>query len=97
MPVVDEEGKMIGVISEFDILKQIFNGESQRPTRFKDSIRFSKNSKSILDTTPLEEIIGSFVDYKFRRLPVVNKEGRLLGIITRRDLMRVLYYRAQLP
>jgi CBS domain-containing protein len=96
MPVVDDEGKMIGVVSEFDILKQIASEKQMKAKKFHEPIRFSKKSTSIREDTPLSEIIEKFLELKFRRLPVVDGKGKLLGIITRRDLMRVFYYRSKL-
>jgi CBS-domain-containing membrane protein len=96
MPVINKKGKMVGVVSEFDILQQIHKARSLRPEAFLDPIQFSRNVDSVATTAPLEEVINRFIDSKYRRLPVTDKSGKLKGIITRRDLMRVFYYRAAL-
>jgi CBS domain-containing protein len=96
LPVVDKGGKMVGVLSEYDILVQIAGAKSLKPEVFQQKITYSTKADSITEETPIQEIMKRFIDSKYRRLPVVNPEGRLVGIITRRDLMRVFYYRARL-
>lgn len=98
VPIVNgTNGKMVGVLSEFDIIKHVGNKKKLSPKFFKEPIRYSKKAKFIYTTTPLNEIIDLFVDFKYRRLPVVDEEERLVGVITRRDLMRIFFYRAKLP
>lgn len=96
LPVVNANGKMTGVISEYDILTQLSKSTEKNTKVFQDPIHFSKNTDAISEDTPLSKIVTEFIDTKFRRLPVVDKSGNLVGIITRRDLMRVYYYRARL-
>lgn len=96
MPVVDKDGKMVGVVSEYDILEQLSTATDFKPDAFRKKIQFSKSADSITASTPLSEIIDRFVKAKYRRLPVIDESGKLIGIITRRDLMRVFYYRAAL-
>jgi CBS domain-containing protein len=95
LPVVDESGKMIGIVSEYDLLQQIMQ-EKDQSLAFKQKAKFTKNPFSIPETMALEEIVKLFLDSKYRRLPVTSQDGKLVGIITRRDLMRVYYYRSKL-
>ncbi|MFN7684806.1 MAG: HPP family protein [Oligoflexia bacterium] len=98
VPIVnDQSGKLVGVLSEFDIIRLIGGKKKLQPKLFNQPIRYSKKAKSIQATTPLEEIINLFVEFKYRRLPVVDEEERLVGVITRRDLMRIFFYRSKLP
>jgi CBS domain-containing protein len=96
LPVVDKTGKMMGVLSEYDILKQIAGSKKISQDIFQKKITFSKKVDAIADTTPLQKIMEQFVETRYRRLPVIDKKGKLIGIITRRDLMRVFYYRSKL-
>jgi CBS-domain-containing membrane protein len=97
MPVINAKGEMIGVVSEYDLLKQLCKQNSVKPKAFKKPIRFSKRVDAISAKTTLEEIVDRFIVNKFRRLPVVDENGKLVGIITRRDLIRVFYYRSTFP
>jgi CBS domain-containing protein len=96
LPVVDKKGKMMGVISEYDILSQISASKKKQGKIFQDLILYSKKIDAISEDTPLSKIVTEFIDTKFRRLPVIDKTGNLVGIITRRDLMKVYYYRSRL-
>ncbi|MFZ9595274.1 MAG: HPP family protein [Bdellovibrionia bacterium] len=96
LPVINKKGKIVGIFSEYDVLRQISQEEDLTPEVFKKKVVFSKKVDSILATESLDVVIERFIHSKFRRLPVVDKKGELQGIITRRDLMRVFYYRAAL-
>lgn len=96
LPVVKPGGEMVGVISEYDLLVQISKSGKLEDKVFKEKIIFSTEVKTVRETATLEEIAPMFIDLKFRRLPVVDEKGKLLGIITRRDMMRIYYYRAKL-
>lgn len=96
LPVVDKKGKMTGVISEYDILDQISKSKKNSSKIFQQIIRYSTKVNAISEDTPLSKIVSEFISTKNRRLPVINKSGKLVGIITRRDLMKVYYYRSRL-
>ena len=95
LPVVDKKGKMIGVVSEYDILQQVAKNKNN-PNVYQEKIQFSKKVDALKEDTPLKSILEEFINTKFRRFPVIDKKGNLIGMITRRDLMRVFYYRAKL-
>jgi CBS domain-containing protein len=96
MPVVNARGEMVGIVSEYDIMSQMADRDDLETGSLNLPVRFSKGARSVAPTTPLREILELFIDLKYRRLPVVDKRKKLVGIITRRDLMRLFYYRARL-
>lgn len=96
LPVINEDYQPIGVLSEFDLLTQISSAGNMKAEIFHTAAKFTRTADSISDSTPLKEVMKRFVDSKYRRLPVVDAKGKLVGIITRRDLIRVFYYRAKL-
>jgi CBS domain-containing protein len=96
LPVVDAKGRMIGVVSEYDLIRQLSRHKKLKPGIFQEKIEYSKKPFGILPSLPLDKVVRHFVESKFRRLPVVDKDGMLVGIITRRDLMRIYFYRAKL-
>lgn len=95
LPVVDVEGKMVGILSEYDIIVRVGTEKKIDSTLFTDKISYSKIVESVQDNTPLDEILDRFIQLKCRRLPVLDQQKRLVGIISRRDVMKVLYYRAK--
>lgn len=96
LPVVDKNGRMVGVLSEYDIIVQVAKSKKINTHIFAKPIQYSRKVYAVDETTPLEKIMDIFVKTKFRRLPIIDSSKKLVGIITRRDLMRVFYYRAKL-
>lgn len=79
MPVVDDDGRLIGVVSEFDIISK--HGETVGDIMTTDVISVGE------DTDP-QTIAAMLTEQRIRRIPVVN-EGRVVGIISRSDLVRL--------
>jgi CBS domain-containing protein len=96
LPVVDKKGNMTGVVSEYDILKQISKSKKNNEKIYQQRFEYTKKVDFVSEDTPLPVVVDQFIERKFRRLPVTDKKGKLVGMITRRDLMRVYYYRARL-
>ena len=94
MPILDEQRQIVGVVSEYDIIKSVESDADRIDLQQK--IDFSKKVSLVLEDTPLDEILKQFTEKKVRRLPVLNKQNQLVGIITRRDIMRVLFYRSKI-
>jgi len=97
LPVVDDGGKMVGVLSEYDVIKNVL--QKKKKSKFEGSmskkISYSKKIEAVNEDAPLDEILELFIAKKCRRLPVLTKSKQLVGIITRRDVMRLLYYRSK--
>lgn len=79
MPVVDSDGHLIGVVTEFDIIAK--QGENVGDIMTTDVVSVGE------DTDP-ESIARMLTEQRIRRIPVV-REGRVVGIISRSDLVRL--------
>lgn len=95
LPVVDAKGRMIGILSEYDIIARVGKEKKLDSSLFKNDIVYTTQVESVSEDTSLQEILDRFIQLKCRRLPVLDRDGRLAGIISRRDVMKVLYYRAK--
>jgi CBS domain-containing protein len=95
LPVVNGAGQMVGILSEYDIIARVGNQKKLDPESFKGDLPYTKIVEAVEEDTTLEDILDRFIKAKCRRLPVLDKDGRLVGIISRRDVMKVLYYRAK--
>jgi CBS domain-containing protein len=95
LPVVDDEGKMIGILSEYDIIAAVAEGGTADGKVFQSKIPFTGNVITASDSDPLQKVLQLFIEKKCRRLPVIDSNKRLVGIISRRDVMRILFYRSK--
>jgi CBS domain-containing membrane protein len=106
MPVVDGEDRVIGVITEADVLSLV--GMRKEHT-FKDIIRHilgeplsrPKGSRRLRDamsspaitTGPdadIREVALTLDEKRIKNLPVVDEQGRLIGVISRADIVRAI-------
>lgn len=85
--VVDEDRNLLGVFSEKDCLKVLLQGGFHRmpDDRVKDYMH--PVQMTIDSHTDILRVAQIFLEKPFRRLAVVD-EGRLVGQITRRDIVR---------
>jgi CBS domain-containing protein len=84
MPVVDEEGRLVGIISEFQLLETLFSSKV-REMLVRDVM--TKDVLSVAPNTILSDATSLMVAHRIRRLPVVDN-GKIVGIVSRRDLLR---------
>ncbi|KAK1269773.1 hypothetical protein QJS04_geneDACA006387 [Acorus gramineus] len=112
-PVIDDDWKLVGVVSDYDLLAldSISGSRPSDASLFPEVDRTWKtfneiqtllgktNGKVISDvmtpaplvvreTTNLEDVARLLLETKYRRLPVVDGAGRLVGIITRGNVVR---------
>ncbi|WP_393086151.1 CBS domain-containing protein [Streptomyces sp. LN704] len=110
LPVVDEVEKVIGVISETDLM--VRQAETTDPVRPKRRFRLTELTRGARRQAPktqaptagqlmsvppvtvradntVAEAARAMTQNRVKRLPVVDEENRLIGIVTRRDLIRV--------
>lgn len=92
LPVLDEKGKLAGVLSRVDVLKQVVSEESRKraakaPTgaaRTLGDIMITE-VPTIEEDAPLADVIARFLEAGTRRLIVVDETGQPLGLISDAD------------
>ena len=83
LPVMDAEGALVGIISESDLLRR----DPDRP-----EVASSLMTSPVVTVRPeagLEEAAAIMRSRALKRLPVVDADGRLVGIVSRADLLKV--------
>ncbi len=82
-PVVDPDGKIIGIITEADIISKV-----DREGLCVIDI-MSHDVIAVDEETPVNEIAALLTERKIKRVPVVEK-GKLVGIVSRADIVHAV-------
>ncbi|OYP29478.1 inosine-5-monophosphate dehydrogenase [Rhodopirellula sp. MGV] len=87
-PVVDEDKRFLGIFSEKSCIRFVVDvAYDQMPINGLMAF-VDENPPTIRPETDLLTIAQTFLDAACRRLPVLDDHGRLIGQISRRDVMR---------
>ena len=84
LPVVDDEGFVVGIISEFDILKAVRSGKSIDEVTVDEMM--SRNPICVEEDMPVDKLIDVMTDKHLIRVPVV-RDGKLAGSISRSNIL----------
>ena len=83
IPIVDDNGLLIGIVTNRDLRFEKNN------TRKISEVMTSENLVTTAQGTSLKEAEGILQENKIEKLPVVNKDNKLVGLITFRDITKV--------
>jgi CBS-domain-containing membrane protein len=106
LPVVDRENRVVGVVSEADVVSMV---GSRRAHTFKELMRsivghplperkmghlvgdiMTSPAVSVNPETEISEAVRLMGGHRIRRLPVVDKDQRLVGLISRSDIVKAM-------
>ena len=98
VPVVDDEGNLVGIVSQRDVLAASPAITSTLPAwerrqfmaQIKARFIMSRPVLAVTSDCPIEEASRILLERKFGSLPVVDDDGKLVGIITETDIFRTL-------
>ncbi len=113
VPVVDADGKLLGIVSEGDLLRRVENDTERKRDGWnglfasrpglaaeyaKSHARragdvMTRNVVTVAGDVPLSRIADLFEKHNIKRVPVV-RDGRVVGIVSRADLLRALVQQA---
>ncbi len=83
IPIVDKDQKLIGIVTNRDLRFEKNNG------RLISEVMTSKNLVTVAEGTSLEEAEGILQEHKIEKLPVVDDQYKLVGLITFRDITKL--------
>ena len=91
-PVVNKNGDLVGIVSEGDCLKEVVKGKYHNIPIFSGMVS-DHMAKKVITVNPglnILEAARMFLQMRFRRFPVVDNEGRLVGQISQKDVMKAV-------
>ena len=84
LPVVEEDGTLRGLVTEFDLLKAVEQGKDLREVPVSEIM--TREVVTTTEDTPLMNLIHLLQERHLIRVPVV-KEHKLVGMVARRDVV----------
>ncbi len=116
LPVLNDNGTLVGMVSEGDLLRRpeigtqkhrrrwvsFFSGVDSQAREFTKSHALragdvmTKQVIHVSEETPLGDVVGLMEKHNIKRLPVLS-DGKLVGIVSRADLLRALAARQADP
>ena len=86
LPVVDPETRrLVGIVTDRDlVLNVLAAGRDANTTRVADAM--TRDPVKMKEEEPLEEALEKMSTYQVRRLPVVDDQDRIIGIIAQADI-----------
>jgi len=105
VPVVSQTGQVLGIVSESDLaLKEVVPHRVGRAPLFETTAEYAEHAKALATTAeevmtapvvtvhPEERVVAAarrMREHKVKRLPVCDRAGMLIGIVTLGDLLKV--------
>lgn len=116
VPVVDADGRVVGIVSEGDLMRRPETGTERRPSWWltlvaspeENALAYVKSHGahasdvmtrkviSVAEDTPLETVAEMLERHRIKRVPVL-REGKLVGIVSRANLLHGLVARQAAP
>jgi CBS domain-containing protein len=86
VPIVDQNRHLLGIVSEFDLLRAL--KEEKHLASVKAGDLMTPNPVTVSPETLTMDIIQLLEAKHLIRMPVVNAEGQLVGVVARRDVLQ---------
>jgi CBS domain-containing protein len=87
VPIINDSGSVVGIITAIDILRAIRDGKSLDTILVRDLM--TSNPSVVKQDTAIEEVIGIMDKKGIEMVPVVeDDDGRLIGVISRSDILK---------
>jgi CBS-domain-containing membrane protein len=93
---VEENSQVVGVVSKFDFLACFVFSPASMVPRYDDLMKrtvadiMTPDFISVREETKLTRVLQLMVDHRIRSMPVIEGDHRLVGMISREDVMRAL-------
>lgn len=88
--VVDEQYKLVGLITDGDVRRLLLKTQDPLPELFMKNVKniMGKNPKTVSLEASLEDCLYILEKYSFWVIPVVDEGGKLQGMVHMHDLLK---------
>jgi CBS domain-containing protein len=87
LPVLDEDDHLVGVVSEADLVPDRLTGRRTASPSTVGGV-MSVDTVTVRDRAPLDDLVRTVVARGLRLVPVVDEDDRVVGVVSRGDLLR---------
>ena len=87
IPVVDRDQRVIGVITDRDIVCRAV-AEGKNPTAYTAGSCMTQPAITVNENDPIDNVLTIMETHLIRRVPVVSDGGKSVGIVSQADLAR---------
>jgi CBS domain-containing protein len=87
LPVIDKAGNLVGILTEFALLAIAYDNNVSDDFVAE---HMTTDVLTISSSDPVNKVADTFILHRVRRLPVMEN-GRLVGLVARRDVLRALH------
>lgn len=87
VPIADGSGSLVGIVTELDLIRALRMGKPLEHVSVTDIM--TRDVVTVDVSTPVEEIMSIFECEHILRVPVM-REGKIVGIVSRPDLLRAV-------
>jgi CBS domain-containing protein len=88
MPVVDEDMNLVGIITEKDCLR-LFHADEEEKHKTVEHF-MTQPAVYYKENDSLKTVCDFMIINYFRRVPVTNKKGKVVGILSRPDVIKYI-------
>jgi CBS domain-containing protein len=93
LPVVEDDMTLVGVVGEKDLLRLFYADQDQKDSTVEPFM--TQPPVCYREADSLRSIIDSMLASSFRRVPVISRDGKVVGIVSRSDVLAYIVHTTQ--
>ncbi|MEM5832646.1 MAG: CBS domain-containing protein [Candidatus Aenigmatarchaeota archaeon] len=93
LPIIDNSGKIVGIISQTDIVKlsEKYNEKELEKLKVNEIIKGKRKLIVARENTSIKRLIKLMIKHDISRIPIVDKEYKVIGIVSKLDILKIFY------
>lgn len=93
LPIIDNSGKIVGIISQTDIVKlsEKYNEKELEKLKVDEIIKRKRRLIVARENTSIKRLIKLMIKHDISRIPIVDKEYKVIGIVSKLDILKIFY------